>query len=93
VGGLITDYNYSYFLKMKNGKKMNFSYESGIKLIAFLYLIFFISIIFSSPQETPVTAKPNTYDLEQCAIYRLNGDSDNYFIRCKKKKNDGTEYG
>jgi len=65
-----------------------------MKLIAAIWLGFLIWLNLFSEQKP--TAKPNTYELKQCSIYRGQDESGNhYFIKCNREepKEIETEYG
>ena len=65
-----------------------------MKLIAAVWLGFLIWLSLVSEQKPK--AKPNTYELEQCSIYRGQDESGNhYFIKCNREgpKEIESEYG
>ena len=66
-----------------------------MKLIAAVWLGFLIWLNLVSGKEL-APAKPNTYELEQCSIYRGQDESGNhYFIKCNREepKEIESEYG
>jgi len=70
--------------------------QAYLKLLVLIVMIYLLLDEINATQDKTAIIAPNTYELEQCSIYRGQDEIGNhYFIRCNREepKEIETEYG